>query len=319
MKQTFLYCTQCGKEYDVNDIIWRCQCGGILDLEFTPYFDISQIKKRKPNLWRYREAIPIQKDDNIISFQEGFTPLFPIDINGVSILVKQDHLFPTGSYKDRGAAVLISKAKEIGVQHVVEDSSGNAGGAIAAYAAHANISSQIFVPKLTSPEKLFQIESYGSKLFKIPGSREETARAVLQAAQMSYYASHSWNPFFFQGTKTFAYEIWEQLNWKVPDVVILPVGNGTLLLGAWIGFNDLFKTGMIDRLPRLIAVQSSNCAPLAIAFQNLQSEPARVNSLPTIAEGIAIAEPVRGTQIIRAVKESNGYFITVDDPEILTL
>ena len=171
MKKSFLYCTQCGKEYDLNDIIWQCRCGGVLDLEFTPYFDIGKITKRKPNLWRYREAIPIRNDDNIISFQEGFTPLFPVDINGGSILVKQDHLFPTGSYKDRGATVLISKAKEIGVHHVVEDSSGNAGGAIAAYAANANISSHIYVPQATSPEKLFQIESYGSTLFKIPGSQ----------------------------------------------------------------------------------------------------------------------------------------------------
>lgn len=317
MNQSYLYCSLCGKEYDVNSVIWRCQCGGLLDLEFTPVFDKRQIKKRKPNLWRYREALPIQQDDNIISFQEGFTPLIPIDIDEVSILIKQDHLFPTGSYKDRGASVLISKAKEIGVQHVVEDSSGNAGGAIAAYAARANISTHIYVPQSTSPEKLLQIESYGSKLFKIPGNREETARAVMQAAQTNYYASHSWNPFFFQGTKTFAFEVWEQLNWHVPDHIILPVGNGTLLLGTWIGFKDLLKAGMIDRLPKLIAVQSSNCAPLAIAFQNLQSEPVHVNSLPTLAEGIAIAEPVRGNQIIQAVKETDGNFVTVDDQEII--
>lgn len=317
MNQSFLYCSLCGKEYDVNSVIWQCQCGGLLDLEFTPAFDKNQIKTRKPNLWRYREAIPIQEDGNIISFQEGFTPLIPIDFGEESILVKQDHLFPTGSYKDRGASVLISKAREIGVQHVVEDSSGNAGAAIAAYAAHANISSHIYVPQSTSPEKLLQIECYGSKLFKIPGDREDTAHAVMQAARSNYYASHSWNPFFFQGTKTFAYEIWEQLNWKVPDKIILPVGNGTLLLGAWIGFKDLLKAGMIDRLPKLIAVQSSNCAPLAIAFQNLQSKPAQVKSFPTLAEGIAIAEPVRGAQIIGAVKESHGHFITVDDQEII--
>jgi threonine synthase len=317
MDNSYYICTKCSREYDVNLPVWQCECGGLLDLEFTAKFDIKKISSRKPNLWRYREALPIKDDMNIISFEEGFTPLISIDFDGNPVWIKQDHLFPTGSYKDRGATVLLSKVHELGVHHVVEDSSGNAGCAIAAYSARAGCSCEIFVPSSTSPAKLAQIIQYGATLTKIPGSRENTARAVLKKAQSQYYASHSWNPYFFQGTKTFAYEIWEQLGWRVPDKIILPVGNGTLLLGTWIGFNDLLKAGMIERVPELIAVQTSNCAPLALAFQNFSNEPLPVDSLATHAEGIAIAEPIRGQQILSAVRQTKGSFITVDDPEIV--
>jgi len=152
-------------------------------------------------MWRYREAIPVSEDKSIVTFDEGFTPLIPLDFGTRTVWIKQDHLFPTGSYKDRGASVLVSKIKELGVPRVVEDSSGNAGCAIAAYCAKAKVRCRIFVPQDTSPGKLAQIQSYGAELNKIPGSREDTARAAFRAAEKDYYASHSWNPFFFQGTK----------------------------------------------------------------------------------------------------------------------
>jgi threonine synthase len=199
---------------------------------------------------------------------------------------------------------------------VVEDSSGNAGCAIAAYCAKAGIACDIYVPADTSPAKLAQIEIYNAMLHKIPGSREDTATAVLAAAQKHYYASHSWNPFFFQGTKTFAYEICEQLNWQAPDYVILPVGNGTLLLGASIGFNELKKAGVIQQLPRLIGVQSDGCAPLVKAFAERVYPAPWIDKKDTLAEGIAIAHPVRGEQILSAVRESEGKFVSVSDDEI---
>jgi threonine synthase len=230
--------------------------------------------------------------------------------------MKQDHLFPTGSYKDRGASVLISKVKELGIQNVVEDSSGNAGCAIAAYSAQARIKCQIFVPQDTSLGKLAQIQLSGAQLHKIPGSREDTGGAALKAAAKDYYASHSWNPFFFQGTKTFAFEVCEQLGWKSPDSIVVPVGNGTLLLGAYIGFKELLKAGIIQRIPRIMGVQSAHCAPLYRAFkEDLRGIP-KIDKKDTFAEGIAIAEPIRGKQILEAVKESRGDFIAVDDSEI---
>jgi len=202
-----LLCTQCLTEYPVSSPRWKCDCGGLLDLSFTPVFPREQILSRPPSLWRYREALPIARDEDILTFNEGFTALVPFRLGGREILVKQDHLFPSGSYKDRGAAVMVSQARALGVTEVVEDSSGNAGCAVAAWCARAGIACEIYVPESTSVEKTAQIEMYGAALVRVPGTREDTARAVLHAAQAKYYASHSWNPFFFHGTKTWAFEV----------------------------------------------------------------------------------------------------------------
>ncbi|MCE1253685.1 MAG: threonine synthase [Anaerolineae bacterium] len=315
---THFTCTNCRKTHTITSPRWRCDCGGLLDINFTPHLDVRLLKKRKPNLWRYREAIPLPPEAGIISFDEGFTPLLPVNFDGREVWVKQDQLFGTGSYKDRGAAVLISQAAWLGVNHVVEDSSGNAGCAVAAYCARAGISCDIYVPADNSPAKLAQIARYGANLKAIPGSREDTAAAVMQAAENSFYASHSWNPFFFHGTKTWAYEVCEQLGWQAPDTVILPAGNGTLLLGAAIGFKELFQMGLIKRRPRLVAVQAAGCAPLVKMFnEDLNVVPA-VQKTATLAEGIAIAAPVRGAQMVAAVRESGGFFISVDEGEIKT-
>jgi threonine synthase len=316
---TKLVCTACGKEHDPSIAIWKCSCSGILDIETEPTFPIKEISNRKPTMWRYREALPINDDKNIITLDEGFTPLLELEVNNRPVLIKQEQLFSTGSYKDRGASVLVSKIKELGIDHVVEDSSGNAGCAIAAYCAKADIKCDIYVPYKTSIDKLAQLEFYGANIEKISGSREDTAKAVLKAAENYYYASHYWNPFFFHGTKTFAFEVCEQLDWNAPDVVVLPVGNGTLVLGAYIGFSELKKAGIINTLPRIIAVQAVNCAPLADAFldglTDLPEEP-MVDYQDTIAEGIAIAEPARSKQIMAAVRETQGGFLTVTDNEI---
>ena len=312
----YLVCSKCGDKYSVKDPVWKCFCGGLLDLEFTPRFDRRAIAARPHSMWRYREALPLEDDRNIITFGEGYSPLTTFKLGGREILVKQDQLFPSGSYKDRGAALLISKAKELGIKEVVEDSSGNAGCAVAAWCARAEIACQIFCPASTSPGKTAQIEMYGARLVLVPGSREDTSRAVLAAAATHYYASHSWNPFFFHGTKTWAYEVWEQLGWQAPDTVILPAGNGTLLLGASIGFKELLAAGETNKMPKLVAVQSENSAPLARAFrENLDYVPA-IEKKDTLAEGIAIAEPVRGMQIVQAVRESGGDFLTVSDAEV---
>jgi threonine synthase len=312
-----LVCLACHAAYPMNEPIWHCRrCGSLLDLQFESAIVPGKIQGRKPDLWRYREALPVGQDQNIITFGEGFTPLIQVNIGGRKVWIKQDQLFPTGSYKDRGATVLVSKMKELGVDYCVEDSSGNAGCAVAAYCARAGIACEIYVPADTSQAKLAQIQLYGARLVRVPGSREDTARAVMAAAENHYYASHSWNPFFFQGTKTFAYEVSEQLGWRSPDAVILPVGNGTLLLGAYLGFGELAQAGVISQAPRLIAVQSENCAPLALAWaQKLAAYPA-IEKKDTLAEGIAIAAPVRGNQIVAAVRQSGGAFITVNDREI---
>ncbi|MBM4322202.1 MAG: pyridoxal-phosphate dependent enzyme, partial [Deltaproteobacteria bacterium] len=315
MTETFK-CSECQCSYPIDPTRWQCDCGSPLDLEFNPEFPTQTILKRDPGLWRYREALPIKKDGSIVSMGEGFTPLEEMEFGSHRVWVKIDYLFPTGSYKDRGAAVLISKARELGIKKVVEDSSGNAGAAIAAYCSRAKIGCDIYVPQATSSGKLVQIQTYGANLKKIEGSREKTAQVTMEAAQKNHYASHCWNPFFLHGTKTFAFEIWEQMGWKPPDTLVLPVGHGTLLLGAYIGFRELREKERIKKIPRLVGIQSAVCAPLFKGFIKGLDEAQSIKKGETLAEGIAIAEPVRGKQILRAIRETDGEILTVTDREI---
>jgi len=310
------YCSNCNRSYCIEPKRWRCDCGSFLDLEFEPKFPIKKILKRGPTLWRYREAIPIHGDESILSMGEGFTPLEEMKLNGHPVLLKIDYLFPTGSYKDRGAAVLISKTKELGIKKVVEDSSGNAGSAIAAYCAKAGIECEIYVPQSTAPGKLVQIQAYGATLKKVKGSRERTAEVAMETASKITYVSHYWNPFFLQGTKTFAFEIWEQMELKAPDTLVLPVGHGTLFLGAYIGFKELKEAGKVKKIPRLVGVQSASCAPLYYAFKKGSNEAVPIKKGETVAEGIAIARPVRGRQILKAIGETGGEILTVTEKEI---
>lgn len=311
-----LRCSSCGYAYDYREPIWKCnQCGGLLDLEMDSVFTMEMIDRVVPGLWRYHRALPVPLS-KAVTFDEGMTPLTAFPVNDRAVYLKHDHLFQTGSYKDRGASVLVSYLQTLGIRRVVEDSSGNAGCAIAAYCAKANITCEIFVPEKTAPAKLSQLKMYGALLRKIPGTREETASAARMAAKGTYYASHSWNAFFFQGTKTFAYEVWEQLGGRAPDVLVLPVGNGTLLLGAYIGFSELLFSGAIPKLPRLIGVQSTACNPLERMFQHPHEEPDSTTWQETIAEGIAIARPVRARQILRALKDSQGSIVSVSDEEV---
>jgi threonine synthase len=254
---------------------------------------------------------------------EGFTPVEKIEFQGNLVLIKMDYLFPTGSYKDRGATVLISKMKEWKVRKVVEDSSGNAGSAIAAYCAKAGIACEIYVPHDTSSGKLIQIQAYGGTLKKVEGSRERTAEKAMEAAYKIPYASHCWNPFFLHGTKTFAFEVWEQMDWGTPDTLVLPVGHGTLFLGAHLGFKELKKAGRIKRIPKFVGVQSASCDPLYQAFRKGWKETRPIeksvrleNEKKTIAEGIAIAEPVRGRQVLDAIRETGGEILAVTEKEI---
>jgi threonine synthase len=311
-----LVCCCCERQYSLDELLWKCECGSVLDIQCEARFPIEEIKGRSPTLWRYRESIPVTSDGSIVSMGEGFTPMVKEDLGGVPVWLKLEFMFPTGSFKDRGASVLVSKMRELGVKEAVEDSSGNAGCALAAYCAKGKIHCQIYVPDRAPVEKLTQIGMYTSNIRRIAGGREAVATAALSAAEQGYYASHSWNPFFLQGTKTFAFEVWEQLNWSAPDTVIFPLGNGTLLLGAYIGFGDLLTEGIIGRMPRLIGVQSSACSPLFHMFRGEMADiaPTTQNS---VADGISVANPIRGAQIIDAVRESGGDIITVDDPQIL--
>lgn len=314
-------CTKCSRKYSYNKKIWKCECGGILNLIYNSDFPIEKITKRKFTLWRYREAIPIDKDINIVSLDEPITPLTKISIENRNVFIKHDYYFSSGTYKDRGATVLISKLKELGIDRIIEDSlvddsSGSASNAIASYCAHGNITCNLYSPFEITKEKYLELKLFGTMIHQLSGSKKEITKDINEAVKYEYYANQCWNPFFFHGTKTFAFEIWEQLGWKAPDVLIIPVGNGTLLLGAYIGFRELFNAGMITSIPKIIGVQSTNCAPLYFAYKNNLNNIPKVEKKDTLAEGIAIADPIRGLEIIEAVKDTKGKIISVSEEEI---
>jgi len=277
------YCSNCEKTYPVGGLDYQCECGGLFKLHRTKG----------------------EKLGREIALGEVKTPLVPRRLQHLDLLLKLDYLSPTGSFKDRGAFAMINVLRQLGIREVVEDSSGNAGAAIAGYCAAAAIQCHIYLPESTSPGKIKQISAYKADVVKVPGTRDDTAKAILQAAEKTYYASHVYNPLFFEGTKSLAYEIEEQMG--VPDYIVVPAGNGTMLLGAYIGFKE------IGRLPRIIAVQSKNCAPLYHRFHHQPGGEIKA----TVAEGIAISQPKRMEEMLQAVSESNGDVVAVDDESVL--
>lgn len=315
-------CCECNKKYDPKTLIFRCECGGLLNINnFNCDFSKKDILTNEWSLFRYLKALPFDNSSYLwkgITMGEGLTPIVRLDKNNPNILVKVDYLMPTLSFKDRGAAVLISKAKELGITKVIQDSSGNAGNSIAAYASRAGIKCDIYVPEGTSSKKVKQISSHGAKVHIVRGSREDTAMAALKAAENGegFYASHVYNPFFYQGTKTYAYEIYEQMNGEMPKSLVIPVGNGTLLLGCYYGFKELFDLGLIKKIPKIIAVQAEGCAPIYKAFKEGKHSVDKVTNTGTLAEGIAIAKPMRGKQILEAVRATKGEIITAPEGKI---
>ena len=314
-----LVCSSCGREYSPDEKFFRCpSCSSFFNLKLDGLkFDPSDLNSRSGSgIWRYRSVIPVKNDKNIVSFSEERTPLADYTSESGELLIKLDYLFTSGSYKDRGAAVLVSKVKELMVDYVVEDSSGNAGASVAAYCARGGINCSIYVPASNSEAKLSQIKSYGAELVAVEGSRSETSKRILFEAEKYYYASHIWNPYFYHGTKTFSYEVCEQLGWEAPDTVVLPVGHGTLFLGSYIGFLELYNLGIIKKIPKFIAVQAENCSPVYRKWNNLNNDDANAASADTVAEGIAITDPVRINDILSVLKKTGGDVIAVSEKEI---
>jgi len=315
-------CTECGKKYAPKTLVFKCDCSGMLDLDnFSVNFSKKDIISDEWSLFRYLKFLPFSSNFSLwqdISMGEGLTPIVPLDKEHNNLLVKIDYSMPTLSFKDRGAVVLISKAKELGIKKVIQDSSGNAGTSIAAYANRAGIACDIYVPESTSPKKIKQISTHGATVHIVKGSREDTAQAALTAVERGegFYASHVYNPFFYQGTKTYAYEIYEQLNGEIPKILVVPVGNGTLLLGAYYGFKELWEAGLIKKIPKIIAVQAQGCAPIYQAFKEGKESVERIVNTGTAAEGIAIAEPKRGKQILSIIRATEGEVIIAPEEKI---
>lgn len=302
-----------GDRFPLDEPRWRSPEGRPLMISPGRGIGPGDVDRAERSLWRYRRALPVAVAEPV-TLGEGCTPLLPRYLTGGLAHVKPEWFGPTGSFKDRGASVMVSVLREQGVTSLIEDSSGNGGAAIAAYGAAAGLDVTVFAPDSTSPAKLAQARAYGASIELVPGPREASQEAAIDAADGGpRYASHNWQALFLEGTKTLAYELWEDLGFTSPDHVIVPVGAGSSLLGCALGFAELHRAGSIDRVPSLHAAQPRNCSPVDAAYHGEPDRPVA----PTVAEGTAIRKPLRLAQILAAVRDTGGSTIAIDEDEIV--
>lgn len=310
-------CQDCHQIYPDWGLPYICgHCGGIYDYESPPIYDPKEIVDQQ-GMWKYRHTFGLPQDMQAITLGEGQTPLIQTVLNRRKIGLKLEFLNPTGSYKDRGSAVLISHMLARNIREAVEDSSGNAGASFAAYAAKAGIKASVYIPESASGPKRKQIESYGAKLIPIPGERENAARAVRMAATKGIsYASHAFLPFGLTGIATIAYEIVEQLK-ETPGTVIAPVGHGGLLLGVIRGFQAMYNARIINQTPLFIGVQAGACDPLVKCFTGKRDRISENIPIETIAEGVKVIHPVRGKAILELLEKHHGDLLAIQEEDIL--
>jgi threonine synthase len=286
----------------------------------------TDLQDRQKNMWRYAEMLPVAKEKNIISLGEGMTPMLPLyklaDRFGFSDLSLKDESFnPTLSFKARGISVAVSKAKELNIEHCIIPTAGNAGGALAAYCAKADIECTVVMPRHTPNIFKQECELYGANLILVDGLINDCAKKIEELNKDNKYFDVSTlkEPYRLEGKKTMGYEIAEQYNWDLPDVIIYPAGGGTGLIGIWKAFKEMKKMGWISGpLPRMIAVQSKNCAPLLHAFKDKVNWKKNFIPKATIANGLAVPYPFGMNMMLTVLKESDGTVVTIDDEEIIS-
>jgi threonine synthase len=305
-----------GRTYPLTEARWRADSGHYLNLAPAPGLRRGDVDPSRRSVWRYAKGLLVDAA-HAVTFGEGMTPLVPGEWAGAPVLHKLEFMMPTGSFKDRGMTVMVSYLKSRGVDRVLEDSSGNAGASLSAYAAAAGLRCRILVPETASYPKIAQIAACGADVVTIKGSRQQVAEEALRQSAEMFYASHNWQPFFVEGVKTLAYELWEQLGFRAPDNVVVPLGYGSNVLGADRGFSELVGNGEIERRPRLFGVQAANCAPYQAAFRAGGDRLVPTAVTPTVAEGIATPRPTRVAEVLRAVRESGGTIVAVDETEIV--
>jgi threonine synthase len=305
-----------GDTYPLDAPRWCADNGNYLKLGSAPGLKRAAIDRESYSVWRYASALLVPKRA-AVSLGEGWTPLVKRDWDGISLFMKLEFMMPTGSFKDRGMTVMVSYLKSRGVEHVLEDSSGNAGASLSAYAAAAGMRCRILVPETASYPKIAQIAACGADVLTVKGSRQDVADAALRMSREMFYASHNWQPFFVEGTKTLAYELWEQLGFRAPDNVVVPLGYGSNVLGCERGFMELVRNGEIAKMPRLFGIQAANCAPYYEAFKAQADHLVPTTTAPTVAEGIASSKPTRVREVLAAVRDSGGSIVAVSEEDIV--
>jgi len=324
-------CIGCGKKYALDEIVYSCKrCGDLLEITYD--YDFLEVKLKKSNwqklplsVWRYKDFMPIHDSSKIVSLNEGGTGLHPCQrlakLLGVKQLyVKNEGENPTGSFKDRGMTVGITKAVELNVQTVICASTGNTSASLAAYAARAGLQCIVIIPSgKIAQGKLAQAMVYGAKVLQVRGNFDNALKTVLELSEKhrEVYLLNSINPYRLEGQKSLAYEICDQLNREPPDRVVVPVGNAGNISAIWKGFTEFHKLGLINKLPRMTGIQAEGAAPIARAIKDGKDEIMPINEPETIATAIRIGAPVSWKKAIRAINESRGTAETVTDEEIL--
>jgi threonine synthase len=312
-------CPVCKETRELDPQVWRCECGEAWEPLDALDFDPALIHPENYGLWRYAEIFDLGFKQPRVFMGAGWTPLIPGNLQGLNVFFKPEYISPTGSFKDRGTEVEINVLAGQDVETVVDDSSGNAGSSLAAYAAHAGLKADIYVPHYASENKKKQIAIYGATVNSIPGVRNDAKVAAMNSVGgKKVFASHAYHPAFLLGQESIAWEIWEQLGGKAPDWFIVPVGQGVHLLGAWMGFERLRKAGLIEKTPRIVAVQPKLLNPIVRAIEtNASVVEEAIPGQQSLAEGLAIAKPVRWKRILEAIRSSGGTAVDVSEDEII--
>jgi threonine synthase len=328
---THLTCVECGREHpkaQANGVCADEACRAILYARYdfaSNTLTKEELKRRPPSLWRYREFLPVLDDENIVTLGEGFTPILPVlnlaaHTAGKRVLIKDESGNPTGSFKARGLCLAVSKAKELGIRAFVIPTAGNAGGALSAYAARAGLQAHVFMPKLTPQAFRAEAGLFGAEVTEIDGNISDCGKiAARLAAENGWFdVSTLKEPYRLEGKKTMGYEIAEQLDWNVPDVILYPTGGGTGIVGIWKAFDELEQLGWIgSRRPRMVAVQSKSCDGICTAFHRKENRSAYRDEGFTVANGLRVPKPYADKVILQVLRESDGNSVSVGDADIL--
>jgi threonine synthase len=327
---THLDCTKCDRRFPPGLVSNLCECGAPL---FARY-DLERAAKemrpghlalRPPNMWRYREVLPVDDPEDRVSLGEGFTPLLPAvrlgDALGLPrLFVKDESGNPTGSFKARGLSVAVSMAKVLGATDVCLPSAGNAGSALAAYAAQGGLRSHVFVPRDIAQVFLLETAAYGAEVVTVDGLITDAGKVCAARAKESgwYECATLKEPYRVEGKKTMGYELAEQMGWQLPDAILYPTGGGTGLIGMWKAFEELEQMGFIPpRRPRIYAVQAEGCAPIVKAFSEGQDEAPMWEGATTHAHGIRVPKAIGDVLMLKALRASHGAGIAVSEGEII--
>lgn len=331
MNVTHLECAACGERHDHRILQNVCVvCGKPLLVRYdlanaAQTLSRDALAGRMGSMWRYRELLPVSSDANVVTLGEGWTPLTPAprlaDRIGIdSLFIKDESVNPTGSFKARGMAMAVSMARELGATALAAPSAGNAGGALAAYAARAGMPAFIFMPRDTPRANIVECEQTGAHVTLIDGLITDCGAEVgrRKDAEGWFDVSTLKEPYRVEGKKTLGYELAEQLGWKLPDVIIYPTGGGTGLVGMWKAFDEMEAMGWLDaKRPRMVTVQASGCAPIVSAFERGERFAAETQNAHTIASGLRVPRAIGDFLILDAIRASGGTAVAVTDAELL--